>query len=103
MRYQRQVNTKTGKSSYWLLLWTIPFILLSTVIQTGIISLLDIDSWMSPLIEHLPKYDLSSLAAFEYKGAWWILGLFIITSVLSCVFCFLLFYYKLFKIIDLII
>ena len=56
-RYQKPVNPKTGKSSYWLLLWTIPFILLSAVIQSGIIGLPDIDSLMASLIRSLPKYD----------------------------------------------
>lgn len=86
MKYQRPSNPKTGKSSYWLLLWTIPFILLSTVIQSGLISLPNVDSWMDPLIKHLPKYDLASLATAEYKGAWWILGLFIVTSIFNYFF-----------------
>jgi len=83
MKYQRPVNPKTGKSNYWLLLWTIPFIVLSALIQSGVISLPNIDSLMDPLIKHLPKYDLSSLATTEYKGAWWILGLFIVTSIFN--------------------
>jgi len=86
MKYQRPVNTKTGKSSYWLLLWTIPFIVLSALIQSGVISLPNVDSWMAPLIQHLPKYDLASLGTTEYKGAWWILGLFIVTSVFNYFF-----------------
>ena len=83
MKYQRPVHPQTGRSSYWLLLWTIPFILLSALIQSGIISLPDIDSWMTRIIQYLPKYDLSSLATNEYKGAWWILVLFILTSVFN--------------------
>jgi len=86
MKYQKPVNLKTGKSSYWLLLWAIPFILLSTLIQSGLISLPNVDSWMAPLIQHLPKYDLSNLASTEYKNAWWILGLFIVTSVFNYFF-----------------
>lgn len=83
MKYQKPVNPKTGNSNYWLLLWTIPFIILSAVIQSGLISLPNVDSWMAPLIQHLPKYDLSSLATAEYKGAWWILGLFLVTSAFN--------------------
>lgn len=86
MKYQKPVNPKTGKSNYWLLLWTIPFIILSAVIQSGLISLPNVDIWMTPLIQHLPKYDLSNLATAEYKGAWWILGLFIVTSVFNYFF-----------------
>lgn len=83
MKYQKPVNPKTGRSSYRLLLWTIPFILLSAVIQSGILSLPDIDGLMTPLIRHLPKYDLSGLSAAEYKGSWWILGLFILTGIFN--------------------
>jgi uncharacterized protein len=83
MKYRKPVDPKTGKSSYRLLLWTIPFILLSTVIQSGMISLPDIDSLMAPFIKHLPKYDLSSIVTAEYKGAWWILGLYVVTGVFN--------------------
>jgi membrane protease YdiL (CAAX protease family) len=86
MKYQKPVNPRTGKSGYWLLFWTLPFILLSAIIQSGVISLPDVDSLMTPMIRHLPKYDLSSLATAEYKGAWWILGLYILTSVLNYFF-----------------
>jgi len=86
MKYQRPINPRNGKSSYWLLLWTIPFIASSALIQSGVINLPDIDSWMTPLIQHLPKYDLSNLATSEYKGAWWILGLFIVTSAFNYFF-----------------
>jgi membrane protease YdiL (CAAX protease family) len=83
MNYKKPVHPKTGKSGYWLLLWVIPFIVLSALIQSGVVGLPDIDSLMTPLIQNLPKYDLSSLAVSEYKGAWWILGLFIITSIFN--------------------
>jgi len=64
-------------------LWTMPFIALSAVIQSGIISLPDIDGLLAPLIQHLPQYDMSALSAAEYKGAWWVLGLFLFTSVFN--------------------
>jgi membrane protease YdiL (CAAX protease family) len=83
MKYQRPVHPKTGKSSYWLLLWAIPFILISALLQSGVISLPNLDAWMTPFIQNLPKYDLSSLATTEYKGAWWILVLFILSSVFN--------------------
>lgn len=86
MKYQRPVHPKTGKSSYWLLLWTIPFILLSGLLQFGILNLPNIDSYMTQIILHLPKYDLSSLATTEFKGAWWILVVFLLTSVFNYFF-----------------
>lgn len=83
MKYQKPVHPKTGRSGYWLLLWAIPFIALSALLQSGVVGLPDADSLMAPLIQHLPKYDLSSLASAEYKGAWWILGLFIVTCIFN--------------------
>ena len=83
MKYQRPIHPKTGKSNYWLLLWTIPFILISALLQSGVINLPNVDAWMTPFIQNLPKYDLSSLATTEYKGAWWILVLFILSSVFN--------------------
>lgn len=82
-KYQKPVAPRTGRSSYWLLLWTIPFILLSAIIQSGVIKLPDVDGWLSPLADRLPKYDLSGLSASDYKGSWWILGLFVITMVFN--------------------
>jgi membrane protease YdiL (CAAX protease family) len=83
MKYQRPINPKTGKSSYWLLLWTIPFILLSAVIQMGVINLPNVDALISPLIKNLPQYDMSSLSVTEFKGAWWILGLYLVTVIFN--------------------
>jgi len=83
MKYQRPVNPKTGNSSYWLLLWAIPFILLSAVIQLGVLNLPNVDALIAPLIKNLPQYDMSSLSVTEYKGAWWILGLYLVTAVFN--------------------
>jgi membrane protease YdiL (CAAX protease family) len=86
MKFQKPVNPRTGRSSYWLLFWTVPFIVLSALIQSGVVSLPNIDSWMDPLILHLPKYDLSVLDSAQYKGDWWILGLFLITFLFNYFF-----------------
>jgi uncharacterized protein len=53
------------------------------LIQSGSIGLPDFDSLVTPYIQGLPQYDLSGLATPEYKGAWWILGLFLITMVFN--------------------
>jgi uncharacterized protein len=83
MKYQRPVNPKTGKSSYWLLLWTIPFICLSAIIQSGMLPLPNVDGIIAPLIKNLPQYDMSNLSVQEFKGAWWILGLYLITVLFN--------------------
>lgn len=59
---------------------------LSAVVQSGASGLPNIDDLAAPLLKNLPKYDLSSLAAPEYQGAWWLLGLFMITSAFNYFF-----------------
>ena len=82
MKFQKPRNPKTGKYNNWLFLWVIPFIALSGFIQSGV-GFPDLDSIAGPLINNLPQYDLSKLATPEYKGAWWILGLFLITMLFN--------------------
>lgn len=81
MKYQKPKNPKTGKSNYWLLLWVIPFIILSGSLQ--MINIPNITTMISPFINNLPQYDMSALATPEFKGAWWLLGLLFISSVLN--------------------
>ncbi len=83
MKYQTPINPKTGKSNKWLFLWVLPFILLSALLQTGVVNIPNIDGLMTPLIKDLPQYDLSGLATPAYKGAWWILGLYLITMLFN--------------------
>lgn len=82
-KYISPVNPKSGKSSYWLLLWVIPFILLSGFMQSGTIQLPDVDGVLAPLIRYLPKYDMSSLITDEYRGAYWIIPLYLITVIFN--------------------
>lgn len=83
LKYQKPINPFTGKASYWFLLWTLPFILISALIQSGFISLPNVDVWITYIFPHFPKYDLSNIDASNYKGAWWLLGLFLITFVFN--------------------
>jgi membrane protease YdiL (CAAX protease family) len=83
MMYQKPRNPLTGRSSNWLFLWAIPFILLSALVQTGMIGFPDFDRVVTPLIQDLPQYDLSGLATPEYKGAWSILGFYLITILFN--------------------
>ena len=80
--YQTPVNPKTGKPNGWLFLWLIPFILVSLVIQVGDV-LPNVDIFLHPYIKDLPQYDLSKLATADYQGAWWVLGLFLVTLVFN--------------------
>lgn len=82
MRYQKPVHPYSGKRSYWLLLWTIPFILISASMQAGI-GFPDLDLITKPLWSRLPVHDMTSLASGDYKGAWWLLVPFLITMVFN--------------------
>lgn len=83
MKYRKPIHPKTGKASYRLLLWTIPFIVLSALIQSETLPLPDVDALLTPLLSHLPQYDLSDLASAQYKGAWWIPLLFLVTCIFN--------------------
>ncbi|GMQ31512.1 CPBP family intramembrane glutamic endopeptidase [Algoriphagus confluentis] len=78
LKFQLPKNPKTGKSNPWLFIAVLPFIGLNAVISADI-GFPDLDSFISPYFENLPKYDLSGLASPEYQGAWWILGLYLVT------------------------
>ncbi len=82
MRFQKPRNPKTGKSNNWLFLWVIPFILLNGILSSGI-GFPDLDRIAGPLIKNIPQYDLSKLTTPEFKGEWWILGVFILTMVFN--------------------
>lgn len=83
LRFQKPINPRTGQRSYKLLLWTLPFIILSAAIQSGISGIPGVDDIIYPYIDHLPVYDLSKLATVEFKGAWWILGLYLVTCLFN--------------------
>lgn len=82
MHFQTPRHYVTGVADKRLYLAVIPFILLSAVLQVGGF-FPDVDALLKPVISRLPQYDLSALATPENKGAWWILGLYIITAVFN--------------------
>lgn len=81
-KYQTPINPKTGKPSAKLFFWLIPFIILNAYISSGI-GFPDIDSFVAPILKNFPKNDMSGLATANYKGAWWILGLYVLTFVFN--------------------
>ena len=77
MWYIKPHNPRTGSSSYWLLLWAIPFIVLSYASQH--VCLPDIVGSLFPFAKNLPQYNLGQVMTPEYKGVWWLLVLTLIT------------------------
>lgn len=80
--FQTPQDPNTGKASNRLFLWVIPFILLNAIVSSGI-GFPDLDRITLPLIKNIPQYDLSKLATPEFKGEWWILGVFILTVIFN--------------------
>lgn len=76
MWYNKPRDPKTGEIKGKLLLWAIPFAVLSGVLQ--MVRLPDVMGTLFPFLDNLPKYDMSQLASPEYKGAWWIIGIYLI-------------------------
>lgn len=49
----------------------------------GVLDLPDVDAWVAPLLKNLPQYDMSSLSVAQFKGAWWLLALFLVTAIFN--------------------
>jgi membrane protease YdiL (CAAX protease family) len=77
MWYRKPRDFRTGMHSWWLLLWALPFIALSYGAQQ--VHLPNIVSALFPFVDHLPQYSLGEVMKPEYKGAWWLLALTLLT------------------------
>jgi len=58
LKYKKPINPINGKGQYLLLLWTVPFIVISALIQSGILPLPNVDNWINYIIPNFSKYDL---------------------------------------------
>lgn len=81
LRFTKPEHPLTGNKSYRLLLWTIPFIALSGILQ--IIRIPDIETMIFPFIKNLPQYNIGDLASPDFKGEWWLLILLIISMLFN--------------------
>ena len=81
LKFTKPEHPVKGYKSNRLLLWTIPFIVLSAILQ--IIKIPDIESLLFPFIDHLPQYDIGDLATPDFKGAWWILPILVISMIFN--------------------
>ena len=85
---QKPRDPKTGKASYKLFWWLIPAFAFYALIEMtpvsdtiGRVILIPL-----PFLSDLPDLDLSDLAAPEFVGAWWLMGV----AVVSCLFNYFL-------------
>lgn len=85
---QRPRDPKTGKASYKLFWWLIPaFAFYALVELTPIVDVIGrLILIPLPGLAGLPELDLSELAMPELVGAWWLMGV----AIVSCVFNYLL-------------
>lgn len=77
MWYTKPRDPKTGRKSYTLFLWAIPFLLLSLLLQ--FVAFPDVLGTLFPFLKTLPHYNLSQVMSPEFHGAWIILVLTLIT------------------------
>jgi len=77
MWYNLPREPGTGLYRKRLFLYAVPFIALALFLQ--IIPLPDIAGSIFPFIKALPQYNLQQLMIPEYKGAWWLLIMVLIT------------------------
>jgi membrane protease YdiL (CAAX protease family) len=77
MWYTKPRDPKTGEPRTSLFLWVLPFIALSLVLQ--VVALPDVMGTIFPFLKTLPHYNLSQIMTPEFQGAWYILGLTLLT------------------------
>lgn len=82
---QKPTYPKTGKPSYALFLWLIPAFLFYAAIELSPIGVMltNLTVLIFPFIEKFPLLDLADLMTPEYVGAWWLLGVVLISSLFN--------------------
>lgn len=85
---QRPQHPETGKASFQYLWWLIPAALFYVAIETTVIgeTLGNLILIPFPFLADLPKLDLQELQDPQFIGAWWLMGV----AVISCVFNYFL-------------
>lgn len=78
MCYTRPRDPRTGKENNWLLLWVLPFIAL-TFLLMFFVHIPDVAGKLFPFINNLPEYNLMQVMGPQFAGAWWLLGLVMVT------------------------
>ena len=83
----RPSHPKTGKKSYWLFLWLIPaFLFYAAIEQTVVADYLGEFLFTSlPFLHSLPELDLSQSGSPELIGAWWLLGVALVSNIFNYV------------------
>ena len=77
-------DPKTGAANYWLFLWLVPTFLIYLALEASPVGVFVGELILIPFpwIADLPFLDLSRLAVPELEGAWWIVGV----AIVSCIF-----------------
>lgn len=85
---QRPTDPRTGKSSYKLLWWLVPAAIYYVAMeQTPIGEIIgNLILIPFPFVANLPQLELTALQTPELIGAWWLMGL----AIVSCVFNYFL-------------
>jgi len=85
---QTPKDPRTGAPNALLFLWLIPAFLFYLLVEaSGLGTMIgDLILIPFPMLEELPLLDLQDLASPELKGAWWLIGV----ALLSCLFNYVL-------------
>lgn len=85
---QAPKDPQTGKTNYRLFWWLIPAFLFYMAVEASPVGTYIGELILIPLpmLADLPALDLSTLAVPELEGAWWLVGL----AVISCLFNYVL-------------
>lgn len=82
------LDPSTRRKRRWLLLWVIPIVIISFVIEdSGLADLLSAPLlWLAPSLAGVPEPQLSQLADPALYGAWWLIPI----ALTSCIFNYVL-------------
>ncbi len=82
---QTPLDPKTGQPNPRLLWWALPGILFSFILVGMVIgNYLDAPmTWLFPALQPAPYMDITQLAAPEFKGQWWLLGVTLVAIILN--------------------
>lgn len=77
-------DPQTGEPRAKLFWWLVPGILLTFLIMEGLGGYLGAaQAWVFPWFTTPPNSDITALATPEYVGAWWIVGIALVSSVFN--------------------
>ena len=77
-------DPRTDQPKSRLFWWLLPALLFSGLVNLGLAGYLDAPiAWLFPTLQPPPFTDMSQLANPAFKGAWWLLGIILVSHILN--------------------